>query len=74
MRKSRGSDPNGNGGMLPVVFVLGRCALSRPNMVSTGDRVRVSGCVPHTQHLQALHPSRLRPIVIVLSGPLISIR
>lgn len=76
MRKLRESDPNRKRGrgMLLVVFVPGRCALSRPNVVSTGDHVCVSECVPHTQRLQALHPSSLRSVVIVLSGPLVSIR
>ena len=76
MRKLRESDPNRKRGrgMLLVVFVPGRCALSRPDVVSTGDHVCVSECVPHTLRLQALHPSSLRSVVIVLSGPLVSIR
>ena len=73
MRKSRGPDPKGNGGMLPVGFLSGRCSLSRPELVNIGDRVCVWGGVPGTQRLQALRPCRLRPVVLVLSGPLVSI-
>lgn len=73
MRKSRGSDPKGNGGILPVVFLPGRCTLSRPDLANIGEHVCVGG-VPGTQRPQALRPCRLRPVVIVLSGPLVSIR
>ena len=48
MRKSRGPDPKGNGGMLPVGFLSGRCSLSRPELVNIGDRVCAWGCPGHS--------------------------
>lgn len=65
MGKSRWSSPEGKGGTLPVVLLIGKCILSRPNLGNAGDVCVCLRAFPRVQCSQAILFSGSGPIAVI---------
>lgn len=65
MGKSRRSSPEGKGGTLPVVLLIGKCTVSRPKLGNAGDVSVYLRAFPHMQRPQAILFSGSGPIAII---------